>query len=329
MIRRLPALVLVAALGLGWALLPAAVPSTALGAGPEGDGREPKSPEGTLELPFDARGAWSAARRLFDLHPPAWIERWLYNPRERTVRGLELLETAEPADATEAFETARRIAPDRPAVLFNAGTARLLAGEGRGAASLLERAVESPAATADGAAPERRHRLPAGLAQPAWYNLGAARLAADDPAGAVEAFEEALRLAPGDRDAKHNLEVALRRLEERRRLQALPPKERPEGDRPGRENESQETGGSSPEASGEDDRRAGRDPGGEDAPAGREPGAGPPADRRVLPRFQEQEDLSAAEAAALLESVETLERLQRHLQATRAARRAGSEEEDW
>lgn len=328
MTGRLAVLLLAASLGLGLGWAGGQVgPSASGGQAPEGDGR--RGADGAREGGFslDRLGAWNAARRLLDLHPPAWVERWLYNPRERTGHALELLETAEPADALEPFETARRIAPDDPAVLFNAGTARLLAGK-RGSADLLERAV-GPGDGREEDGPERSRRLPSDLVQPAWYNLGTARLAADDPGGAVQAFEEALRLAPDDRDAKHNLEVALRRLEERRRLQALPPRERPEGDRPGEEEPSEETGGTEPEPGEEPDRRAGREPGDGEASTGQEPAAEGAPERRVLPGFREQEDLTEAEAAALLESVETLERLQRHVQATEAARRTGAEEEDW
>ena len=65
---------------------------------------------------------------------------------------------------------------------------------------------------------------PAGLRQESVFNLGNAlvRAAEDAPErrqlllDAVGAYEEALRLDPGDQDAKWNLELALQRLEEDR-----------------------------------------------------------------------------------------------------------------
>ena len=65
---------------------------------------------------------------------------------------------------------------------------------------------------------------PAAIRQESVFNLGNAlvRAAEDAPErrqlllDAVEAYEEALRLDPGDQDAKWNLELALQRLEEDR-----------------------------------------------------------------------------------------------------------------
>jgi tetratricopeptide (TPR) repeat protein len=285
---------------------------------------------------------WELAdlEQSLDVHPPVEVERWLYNPRQRTALGLEQLhaEGAEGVDPNQAadraadralgaFEAAARLAPDDRRVLFNTGTARLLADHGDAVAAL-EAAVAQPAGTAAGV-PVPPPLPRAGL-QRAWYNLGGARLADDDAAGAVDAYEEALRLDPSDADAKHNLEVALRRLDEARR-RLLPPRESPGGQRPGEEDESDESGGTEPdERSGEDDEeRGGRDPEGGDRDAESRMEEGPVFGRRPLQGFDDQADLTAAQAAALLEAVENLERRERRLQATREAARAGAEEEDW
>jgi tetratricopeptide (TPR) repeat protein len=267
-------------------------------------------------------------RRLLDIHPPAAVERWLYNPRERTARGLALLEAGEPAAALGALEAAGRIAPDDPRVLFNLGTGRLLADHGD-AVGALERALrleEGLEEGAEGAA--EGDGLPPELRQRAFYNLGGAHLAAGDPAGAVAAYEEALRLEPSDEDAKHNLEVALRRLEETR-LRLRSPQEAPGGRRPGEEAPSDEAGGTDPETPPDEEGSGGRDPGAEGPEADTRPSEGTTYGRRPLAGFDEQADLSAVQAAALLEAVEHLERRQRRQEALRAARRAGATEEDW
>lgn len=280
---------------------------------------------------------WELAdlEQSLDLHPPVEVERWLYNPRERTALGLERLhaEGVDPDEAADralaAFETAVRLAPENRRVLFNTGTARLLADHGDAVAAL-----EAAVAPLAGSAPHLATvpvlpPLPPEELGRAWYNLGAARLARDDAAGAVDAYEEALRIDPSDTDAKHNLEVALRRLEEERR-RLLPPRESPGGDRPGEEDESDESGGSEPdERSGEDEDRGGREPEGGHRDAESRPGESPVFGRRPLPGFDDQADLTAAQAAALLEAVENLERRERRIEAAREAARAGAEEEDW
>ena len=48
----------------------------------------------------------------------------------------------------------------------------------------------------------------------AWYNLGNAMLRQQQPGPALDAYKQALRLDPTDQDAKHNLEMALRMLEQ-------------------------------------------------------------------------------------------------------------------
>lgn len=269
-------------------------------------------------------------RHALEIHPPAELERWLHNPRARTERGLQQLAADGPAAALAAFESAGRIAPDDRRVLFNLGTARLVADHGD-AVGPLERAVT---AAGDGATESDAGTAPAGPPfgprelQRAWYNLGTARLADGDPAGAVAAFEEALRRDPADAGAKFNLELALRRLQEDH-LRLGSPSEAPEGARAGEEAPSDEPGGTEPEPAPEDRRGSAREPTGEGAETDGTPRSGSSVGRRPLAGYEEQSDLTAAQAAALLDAVENLERLQRNLAATRAARSAAAQEEDW
>ena len=57
------------------------------------------------------------------------------------------------------------------------------------------------------------------LAAQTWYNLGNAFFDAEQWPQAIEAYKEALRLQPGDVDTKHNLELALQRLQEQQQQQ--------------------------------------------------------------------------------------------------------------
>jgi tetratricopeptide (TPR) repeat protein len=244
----------------------------------------------------------------FDLEPPLWAQRVLHNPGERTARGLEAYAAARPEEAAERMEAALRLGGGEegegvdPRLLFNAGTARLAAGDEGRAEELLERAAGAEA-------------LPAGLGPRASYNLGNARLAGGDPGGAVEAFEEALRLAPDHQAAKHNLEVALRRLAQQRRL-PLP------GD-PGGEGGDDEGG---EEGSEQGDRPQPSGAPRPDAPPQGQPSRGGEGEP---PRFADQPDMTAEQAAALLDAVEDLERRQRQERAAERARRRTDRGKDW
>lgn len=263
------------------------------------------------------------------LRPPEWLDRWLYNPRERTERGIEELEAGRTEEAVSRFDRALRLGggeaddpeapPPDPRLLYNAGTAHLADGGERRAVELLERAAAA-------------EELPRALGSDAHYNLGNAKLAAGDPGGAVAAFEEALRRAPDDEAAKHNLEVALRRLEEQRKMSMPPAGDGAQGDESG--------GGSSSDRGGSDTQgeRPRPDQGPPDPQAGQPPADGgrPESDRdpgdrgeQPLPEFEDQPDMTAEQAAALLEAVENLERRQRQERAAEQARRVSPEGKDW
>jgi hypothetical protein len=239
-------------------------------------------------------------------HLPAWAERWLYNPRERTERTIEAWREGDDDRAVATAETAHRLAPEDLRTGFNAGTAHLSAGHARKASKLLEGAAK-------GASPE--------LAPAAWYNLGNAHLSGGDPAAAVEAYKHALLRNPGDADAKHNLEIALQERE-KQRLRMQGGRQGSRGDRAGEREQSRKPGEGSP--SDRDQRRA--DP--------QDPGRGSRGQQQSqgggrLPQFQNQPELSAREAANLLSAVENLERRQRRDNAVRRSKEKAARGKDW
>jgi Ca-activated chloride channel family protein len=250
---------------------------------------------------------------------PDWAERWLWNPRERTGRAIESWEAGEHEDAAGYAGTALRLAPDDPRTQYNAGTTELGARRLRQSIDLLEKAARD-------APPE--------LAPAAHYNLGNARLAAGDAAGAVEAYKQALRLAPDDANAKHNLEVALReREQEQSRMKS--PREGSRGDRPDRQDPSDSPGSGDPNQQPDQRRSDANDPGQDrqQGPQGppQKPGERPqqPGEGQALPRFRNQPDMTAQEAAALLQAVDNLERQQRRKQAAERAQARGTQGKDW
>jgi Ca-activated chloride channel family protein len=244
---------------------------------------------------------------------PPWLERWRYNPVERTAKGLAALDDERAQEAIERFDSAARLAPDDPRTLYNAGVARLAAGRATEAADWLQRAAEQ--AEGEGASDDQ------GLAADAWYNLGNARLASGDPAAAAEAYRAALRRQPERLGAKHNLELALRQLEgsegagrdgdseqnagdEGSEGSDSPAQEGMDGD--GSPNQQRQGPAPPPETAEEtaDDGALART----DEPSASEA----PADDRALPRrFEPQPEMSAEQALALLDAIEALERERR------------------
>jgi Ca-activated chloride channel family protein len=301
---------------------------------------------GWAALPFSLPASWPRALRP---HLPVWAERWLYNPGERTAAAIEAYRKGDGAGAAAAADSALRLAPSAPEARvnpntephqnsasapqarrssdtaplahFNSGTAHLAAGDKRKAVEHLQEAAKE-------AGPE--------LSAAAHYNLGNARLAAGDNGAAVEAYKQALRAEPANADAKFNLELALRG-QQQDRLRARSPREGSKGDR---------SGGPQPSArgAGRDDRADTQPRRGDASDPGRSPRAGqgqapgppqgPPghASRQPgqpLPGYQDQPEMSAREAAAVLAAVDNLERQQRRNVAARLARQRATRGEDW
>ncbi|HEX3552039.1 MAG TPA: VWA domain-containing protein [Thermoanaerobaculia bacterium] len=248
-------------------------------------------------------------------HLPGWVERWLYNPRERVERSLAAQQQGRPREAVPPANTALRLAPDDPLVQYDAGTARLGAGRGRQAVGPLENAAK-------GADRE--------LAPAAHYNLGNARLAAGDAAGAAEAFKQALRLRPDDQDAKYNLELALRE-EQKKKMGGQGSPRGSRGNRSPNQDPSDQQGKGRPDPN--QKPQNGQPPPSPPQSQGQQPqqqGGQPQQQGRggQLPQFRDQPEMSAQEAASVLSAVENLERQQRRDQAARRARQA-AKGKDW
>jgi Ca-activated chloride channel family protein len=254
-------------------------------------------------------------------HLPAWAERWMYNPRERTERSIEAAGKGRPRDAVGPADTALRLAPEDPLVQYNAGTAHLKAGAGhaRKAAGILEKAAKGAGAD---------------LAPAAHYNLGNARLAMGDAAGAVQAFKQVLRAEPGNQNAKFNLELALR--EEQK--QKIGGKGSPAG---GRGSRSKNEDPSNQQGQGKSDQNPNqgqdrRQPPSQQQQQGQQPRPGEANPRQGgqgqddrLPQFRNQPEMSGREAASVLSAVENLERQQRRDQAAKRARQRAAKGKDW
>ena len=114
-------------------------------------------------------------------------------------QGNEHFENAAYPAALDDYRQAQVAAPDRPEPYYNAANAYNRQGEVAGAQAQTQQALK----TAEDE-----------LAAQAWYNLGNAYFDAQQWQAAVEAYKEALRITPDDQDAKHNLELALQKLQD-------------------------------------------------------------------------------------------------------------------
>lgn len=113
-----------------------------------------------------------------------------------SARGAAQYQQKKYAEAVKSFDRAEAIAPTARNA-FNLGTTQIAAGKSEEGSSTLEKAMRDPALRAD-----------------ALYNRGSSALAAKSYDYAIRDFTEALRIRPGDAQAKRNLEIAIRKKHE-------------------------------------------------------------------------------------------------------------------
>ncbi|HEX6177348.1 MAG TPA: tetratricopeptide repeat protein [Thermoanaerobaculia bacterium] len=123
------------------------------------------------------------------------------NSAAATARGLGAYARQQPAEAVAEFGTATAIDPSAQNQ-FNLGTAQIAAGQRAAGSATLTKAMADPA-----------------LRARALFNRGNSALAANAYDHAIRDYTDALRLTPGDRDAKRNLEIALQRQESQQQQQ--------------------------------------------------------------------------------------------------------------
>ena len=102
--------------------------------------------------------------------------------------------------ALEAYQSAAEDRPEDTISHYNIGTALYQKKQFEKASDEFRRSLD----TADSV-----HRAQG------YYNLGNAQVQLNDIEGAIRSYKSALRLNPADLDAKHNLELALEKLEQR------------------------------------------------------------------------------------------------------------------
>jgi Ca-activated chloride channel family protein len=131
-------------------------------------------------------------------------------------------------EAIAEYRQAQVEEPDRPEPYYNAANAYNRQAQLDAALAQAQQALKTADPT---------------LAARTWYNLGNAYFDAEQWPQAAAAYQQALRLNPDDLDAKHNLELALQKLEEQQQQeqeqQQQDQQEQQGQDQQGKENEQE------------------------------------------------------------------------------------------
>ena len=188
--------------------------------------------------------------------------------------GMKAYEEGKYAQALQHFEAAKKELPSSAAVEFNRGNALYKLGRKDEAREAYRHVAET----------ERSD-----LREKDYYNLGNSWADLGNANEAVSAYRKALTLDPQDDDARHNLEVVLRKLP--------PPKSKPDGGPPPDAGPPDGGDGGSPPDGGSDGGSDGGD-GGSDAgkaggpaqPGGQDGGADAGRGQQANPRGEPQQD---------------------------------------
>ena len=122
---------------------------------------------------------------------------WADSVASRNKEGNRLFEQGKFQEAEKAYLDAQAQSPGRPELLYNLGNSLIKQKK-------YDQALQSlRQATSKAAKP---------LEASSWYNIGDALFEMADFKNAAQAFIQALKINPSDRDAKHNLELALMNL---------------------------------------------------------------------------------------------------------------------
>ena len=131
---------------------------------------------------------------------PLFLIGWIGGWSQAIKRGNAHYQTEAYDAALEAYQSAAADRPEDTISRYNLGTALYQKKQFEKAADEFRRSLD---------AADSVHRAQG------YYNLGNAQVQLNDIEGAIRSYKSALRLNPADPDAKHNLELALERLEQK------------------------------------------------------------------------------------------------------------------
>jgi len=121
------------------------------------------------------------------------------SPASKNKEGNRLFVEGRYEDAEKAYLQARGADPGKPEILYNLGN------------SLIKQKKYDPGILSLRQSMDKGDKR---IRENSWYNTGNALFLAGRPKDSVDAYIQALQLDPSDRDAKHNLELALLKLKQ-------------------------------------------------------------------------------------------------------------------
>ena len=216
-------------------------------------------------------------------------------------------ENEEYEEALNEYEKVSEDYPDRPEPDYNSANALYRMEDYEQAEEELDRALGEVSNVED-------EILAASLAANTQFNLGNVLFQREEYEHAIEAYKQVLRDNPDDVEAKHNLELALRQLQEQQQQEQEQQQDQQQGqgDQPGPPDQPDDEGDEEQEGPDGDREGVGEDPEGEQRGDGAEqpsqdlerPGANP-----------QQQEMTPGQALQFLEAVgQNTDTLQSYLQ---------------
>jgi len=223
------------------------------------------------------------------------VDELLLRPRRRTEAGRAEYARGNHPQALSAFEGAASARPQDERTRFNVADALYKNGKFEEAAALFRMLGENTSSPLAGASR---------------FNLGNALYQKQDYKGAIQSYRDALRLMPGDADARRNLELALRALreqEEQKKRQGQDQKPDPKGQEQAQDQKQQPK---------------------DDAGPGEKKNRPPSAEEKADQRFRQETGMPRERAMQLLEALQQNEKSEQKKQlAAQRARKKGTK--DW
>jgi Ca-activated chloride channel family protein len=238
------------------------------------------------------------------------LDEVLLRPRRDTAKGRDEYARGNHPQALSAFERAAEARPQDPAIRFNVADGLYKNGKYDEAAALFR------ALGADPASP---------VAAASRYNLGNSLFQKKDYRGSIQAYRDALRVAPGDQDTRRNLEMALRALQEQEEQQKKQQEQdqkdqQQKKDQQGKDKQPPQDQKGKPDQKGQDKQQSPQDARGQERPQ--------TPQERADQRFRQEAGMPRERAMQLLDALQQNEKAEQKklLAQKRAQKKKGK---DW